>query len=374
MSAPSRGLWVTLFPGLFLAACNAIWGIDQPIASEGGPDGSSDRTVADAHDAGPDATRDARHDVQAKDSSSDVRREAAGDASLYFTGACADGGVITLASSQAGPHYIASDDAGVYWTTIDGLSILEFGSKTTFYPTEGGFTSEGVAANNGTVAWGAHDDVLACAVPGCPTLELLSSTTNDPIVVAKNATTVFWTAGGTGGVYSCPLSAGSPAVVTATAASGLALDGTYVYWSDGISTIYSCPLAGCTGPPALVVSATSPRDLLVHGGVLFWSTFNTIGTCLLHSGTCDPIGAGTFVGDIDPAGLAADEDHLYWVDESGFIGKVSLDGGAPEGGAAIGHVHDSTALSGSLSVGDTCVFWTELDSVETDGSVMAGPK
>jgi hypothetical protein len=375
MAWPSRKLLAVFVLGLCLAACNAIWGIDQPISAEGGPpDATSERTVVDAHEAGRDAATDVARDAHHGEASSDASRDAGGDASLYFTGACAEGGtVIAIATHQPGPRFIASDEAGVYWTTSSGLSILKFGSETTYHATEGGVVSQGVGVSDGRLAWGAFDAVLTCVAPDCPTVFPVTSTANYPVVVVDNATTVFWTTD-TFGVNSCSIvPPASPIAITNSGMTGgLALDDTYVYWSDDNTTIYSCLLTGCGEHPQVVAQPDTPNELLVHAGVLFWSGPGSIGECPLHDGTCGF--TGTFVGDISPHGLAADDEHLYWVDSNGFIARVSLDGGAPEGGAAIKTLYDSPNLSDYLTVGDTCVFWTETDTSQMDGSVMAGPK
>jgi hypothetical protein len=380
---------VLALSGAPLAACNAIWGIDEAILiEEGGSEGGAEASSFDGRP--PDATHlesgrgdVATNDGRSKDTASDRASDTATDGSQpsVFDGHCPTGAaVVVLASNQDYPEYIASDEAGVYWTDFGSgsLDILRFGTAPVVgYLAEGGMDyPEGVAVSDGRVVWIAAGigKIFDCSAAGCDDVRVLAASQPGIFVVAASAGTAFWPT--KNAIQSCSLTGcdGGPTPVVASAQdyAGLAVDARYVYWSNGTDQIASCPLTGCTSLQTAIGGEQSPTWVTVDNGAMYWSSDEGIRTCTLVNGACEGAMATTFVGSISPPSrLAADDSSLYFVDPtSSTLHKVSLDGGAPDG-VGVMPLYTTYTDVGGVAVGESCVFWTE----EVDGgAILAGPK
>jgi hypothetical protein len=82
---------------------------------------------------------------------------------------------------------------------------------------------------------------------------------------------------------------GTPMTFTTTARYpwGIALDDTYVYWTEqgdldnmnvskGNGGVFRCPLAGCTQPEALASNLVGPRGIVVDATAIYFGTFGTL--------------------------------------------------------------------------------------------------
>jgi hypothetical protein len=424
MARFSRGGWAVLAPGLLLVACNAIWGIDQPVPAEDGaaPDGAreagpgdagTDRTLADARtdrtsgDARVDRTSgDARVDRSSGDVTTDRAPEDAADrtvadseasmdvvndtrvadAPVLFNGVCEGGAVITIAPNQATPFAIAADDGGVYWLSLTGLWVDRFGAAPTLAgPAE--FDADlpvgEVAVSGGTIVWAQDDRIETCAAAGgCVPTRLLFDTS--PIAepyVASNGTQVAWSAY-TGKLETCAIgtvgTCRSEVLDPSVSASAVVIDDTYVYWSAGAPGIFSCPIdGGCSGAPHTVVALDGGAGAIaLHDHTMFWVVENTLDEileCPLAGGTCAGE-AGAVVGGASTQAtrLAVDGDgYLYFLGADTFVARVPLEGG-PYDAASVEHLYTrgGRTLVG-LALAGNCVFFAEG---EPDGSVLAHAK
>jgi hypothetical protein len=102
--------------------------------------------------------------------------------------------------------------------------------------------------------------------------------------IAIDATTVYYSLAG-GGIYTCPIPAAdagafpppcTPTFLQATGStSGLAVDGTSIYWGDPVAgAVYRCPLAGCgdaAAPTPIATSLGHVNSLAIGGSLLFYT-------------------------------------------------------------------------------------------------------
>ena len=354
-------------------ACNAIWGIDSATleSDAGARDGSKgDAPVTDG------SSKDTLgSDGRLPDSGPS---DAPNEATALFDGYCKPGSLpVTLAQDPGDPLQLASDEGGVYWTNFStgSVGILRFGSAPTmgFVPDGGMNYPQGIAAAGGRVAWVASGigDIFECSAAGCKARVLASHQGATGFLVA-NPEAAYWETSSAINTCSLPdCDGGVMAVASATApeVAGLAIDSTYVYWSDGSSNLYSALLAGGGPVQTAATGESGPNLVAAAKGSLYWGTNGGLRTCVLSNGVCRGAPA-TLVGDTGVLfELEVDDEHVYFIESSSNeLFRVSLDGGAPEGGEP--PLYEAPRMGG-LSIGQSCVFWSQQGEA---GAILAAPK
>jgi hypothetical protein len=259
-------------------------------------------------------------------------------------------GPTLLAPSTSGGLGIATDGTNVYWLsgfptmTLDECAATGCGGMATqiatginpALPTNGGANVLVVGGANLFWPNGASVMRSSLAMPAASSFHV-GTAGNSPWQVATDASNVYWSDpaafGGAGAIYKCPLGptctsptvlvsftgAGSEAGADASAGPAppqlLAVDETYVYWTDASGTVNSQLLAG--GPPVTIFSAASsgfiaPNAIVAHGGFVYWSSSSSMAGGVNACAANTPCTTPSFSTDPTAEGLATDGISLYW--------------------------------------------------------------
>jgi hypothetical protein len=246
-------------------------------------------------------------------------------------------------SSSSG-RYEPAPEAG----TSDAGSI---GARApvTFLPIEEDASADAVSTSTAAPTYAQGETIVT-----------LATGQSDPYCVTVDATNVYWAANGDNTVMKVPIGGGMATILAVSPfATGIATDGTSVYWSGGLGA-YKVSVNG--GMPVLLSSGFT-NDNIVLGPT---GLFGTDGDDALVG---VPIAGGmttryTGGSGQNTYGLAADSTSVYWSNFDGTapILKTSLDGSASIT-LATGHVVFGMAVDA------TYVYWAEASS----GNIMKVP-
>jgi hypothetical protein len=247
--------------------------------------------------------------------------------------------------------YAIGGDATAYAAGFHDISDGQKNQSTT----SNGVSYSAVAGYDLVTGWGSPTcqliDKLACATT-CGTSLCVDLDTS-----AKNCGVCGHDClGGTcsGGICQ-PMTL---AALSGSEAPGIAVDATNVYWTDqGTGTNFtgflkSVPKAGGT-VVTLASSLTVPVLATVGGGNVFWSAGADPGGDAIFSIPSAGGTASTLVNDNNVVDIVADNNNVYWVDQSNGVQQAPVAGGTPK-------VLAPTQGSGSAIATDgTNVYWAD---------------
>jgi hypothetical protein len=155
--------------------------------------------------------------------------------------------------------------------------------------------------------------------------------------LALDPTYVYFTQPGAGRVMRVPISGGA-AVPMATAVDAplhLATDGTNLYWTGGktVGSISKLALSGGAQPVTLLRGLGLPRAIAVDGAFVYWTDFAQ-GTVLRATTTTSDGGAPVPIqlayGLKQPSDLTVLGGYAYFPDQAGRVLRVMTSGGLLE--------------------------------------------
>lgn len=140
---------------------------------------------------------------------------------------------------------------------------------------------------------------------------------------------IYWANdGGSGGIGRRANDGSAPTISAATTgvACGVAVDGTYGYWTDTSGAIGRQSYDGVVVEPTFIASPTTPCMLSVDGTSIFWTDSGsaTIGKATITG--ANPVTNFTSVVGT-PGGVASNGTNVYFSDTSeGTIGIIGVNG------------------------------------------------
>ncbi len=299
-------------------------------------------------------------------------------------------------------------DAAIYWhVRFDkiGRADIDGGSPDGSFIT--GASAAGVASNGTYLFWGNTGGLGRATVAGTDINHGFAPLGQfcDVGAVAANASSAYFLAAcsGSKALYRVPVTGGTPQLVTGVgpAACGVAVDATYLYWSE-LTTIGRVPLAGGAAAPAFLQlspgTGRQPCGLAVDSQYLYFTltlTGDPPGATAIGRANAD--GSGTpnydFIPDLvtnfyggssNPSGVAVDATYVYWGNHSTgftdssigrapkasgtatatFISPVTFPQGVAVDAAAPGTDGDGDNVPDAR---DNCVAVPNADQVNSDG-------
>jgi hypothetical protein len=225
--------------------------------------------------------------------------------------------------------FLAVDSTYLYWTAAASIMRIPLtgGAPTTI--ATGPPDAEGVAVDATYVYWTTYEGgtILRAPLTGGSATTMLSGMGFTPFGIAVDAGAIYFTSLSTGTVNVMPLDGGTPSALTTglpaqSGATGIAVNGSSVYWGRAYEALDEIPLGG--------------------------------GTTMTIAGA-----------QADPFGVAVDDSYVYWTAlYGGALMKAPLGGGTVT--TLVSHL---TAYAGGVAVDSKAIYWAVADAQDV-GSIM----
>jgi hypothetical protein len=151
---------------------------------------------------------------------------------------------------------------------------------------------------------------------------------------------------------------------------GVAVDGTYVYWSQWSGAIGRAKLDGSAPDPNFITGLShTPSALAVDAGHIYWAQPNdaAIGRANLDGSSVDE---GLIATDPSgsPDGVAVDAQFVYWADaNTAAIGRANLDGTGVDSGFISG-----LGTPRSVTTDGTWLYWGDIGEGAVGRALVGG--
>jgi len=240
-----------------------------------------------------------------------------------------------LATFQKFPTAITVDATNVYWIVPGAvLSCAKggCGGNPTALVSGSMLSVLSIASDGTNVYLSSNQGIGFCAATGCnntPTILASPSVAPNPLFLAVDGTTVYWTENGVvpnGTVMSCPKSGCGDAAVTL--ATGLmpqliVVNASGVYWnapnqSGNTGAIWTCAKTGCNGTPTMLANTDEVFGLAANDTNVFWTQANNVFGSIVRcaAGGCSNSPTTMIdVGATRPDSPSLDQTNIYWFDQ-----------------------------------------------------------
>lgn len=269
-------------------------------------------------------------------------RELVHDASSLFFLADVSGGshaVFSLSDQGGAPAQLAPTtgrslalaNQALYWLSANGLDTMpESGGPTSLVsgevPSDYTWDVQDLTADATAVYWTEQDSggagrVRAFVLGSTGATELAPAKGSATLLVV-DAVAVYWLA--TGEVHRVPKPGGQPETLAtfSAAASGLAVDDEYVYWTslDNAGSVRRVSKSG--GDMTILVEGIDhPRSVAVDGTHVYFTAQGegTVNRVAKSSGALERLA----IGQAGPLALALSDDRVFWANvDDGTISSV----------------------------------------------------
>jgi len=217
----------------------------------------------------------------------------------------------------------------------------------------------GIVLGSSNLYWANEGNALVQSVPmGGGSVTTLTTLTNEhPEFVALDSTNAYVTANS---LYAVPLVGGSGTVLASGYGTvmGVRVDSTYAYFTAGAlpGGVYRVSKVG--GTVETLATSSRPYDLAIDATYVYWTdlTDGTLSRAPLSGGTVDVLASGANAG----AHLTIDATNAYWIDAGPVGAKVMQTPLAGGTSTVLFSSFQYTALA--IAVDNTHVFWANQNS------------
>ena len=392
--------WRTAFKWLFwlapalLGGCNAIFGIEPASSGSAGSTGGETATATSTGSSGGGGTATATGAGGGATSSAASGTGGAAPCAADRVQACeATNGACTphkvdgslndaIRIAVSGDFVFISTDLGIHRERYDGTQGLDFGAVVS--------GTDGLTVVGDHVYWANY-------FSGVVTSSLLDGTS--PLVVAKLPMTdtigdsrlaaragwVYWTSYSPHAIWRAaddasqqqtPLAVVSAddAVLKVSAPLSVAVDATYLYWTDA-DGVRRMAVADIGTPAATILDfaidpSAPPSEMLLDGGRVYWiSPFGDVRSKATSAAVAEAPLVYQGAQPDAPVQIAVDETHLYWIAESGAVSRAKKMGGKVELVVA-GVSPPPTDAPPGLAVDCGAVYWTTTRPTMADKGTL----
>jgi hypothetical protein len=210
----------------------------------------------------------------------------AGEASLMKS-EIGRNGAVALATGQQAPHSLALDDTSVFWGSGDWplgqeiMTIAQDGGRPTWLADAGPYLLQ-LVVHGSFLYWTEFYAVKRISVTGGEVVTLATDRA-DARGLAIDDTYVYWTDWGIdthgAGLFKVPVAGGKPVLLNDALFGpwAIALDASSIYVAalepnQGQQAIWRVPKSGGAATLLVVDDNLYPRRLVVDGSRLYWST------------------------------------------------------------------------------------------------------
>jgi hypothetical protein len=289
---------------------------------------------------------------------------------------------------------LALDAENLYWTDASGVGAVPLSGgaprRIAIYPAQ----NRGIAVGGDEVYWTTTSlSVVSRAPKAARTVvpDNVAFAELEPVDVAVDRTTVYWTDNLSEFVMGAPLDGGAPSAAAVDPCQGpyaIAVDETHIYWTNVLDgTVNSAPKGGSGYAVALASNQGFPSGIALDGTNVYWAS-NGDGTVMAV-----PLAGSVPVclasGEVGVVSVVVDARYAYWSlpTNHGELRRVPLGGGdvttigvacppanmgdTPMPPATCGH---GQAGAGLVAVDATSVYWTTaIDIVKMAKAPSDGP-
>jgi hypothetical protein len=271
--------------------------------------------------------------------------------------------LVTIASGQKEPIYLAVDDTNVYWSASRSIKQMPKAGGTIKTIATGVAPAGGMAVNAKNVYWSDSLGLLSVPIGG-GTISTIYGESGFGVVT--DGTNVYWTTATSGTVLKCAVAGcgGTPTTIASgqNEPYGIAMNATYVYWANlaggTAGTVMKADLAGTMVTTLVPTNGGAPYQVAIDSANLYFTGEGPVDGVSLDGGPQSVVGSGTAWAD----GLVSDGKNVYWI-ETPNIMRSSVTG--PDGGTDLKSDGGTfTVATGGdtplfLAIDDISLYWTD---------------
>jgi hypothetical protein len=229
------------------------------------------------------------------------------------------------------------------------------------------WTVSGVSGNGGTMLGRADLDASGIT-------HSFVSGLSDPSVIAVDGSYIYWSNYATNSIGRANLNGtgSDPSWIpnVSPPASGLAVDGSYIYWTDGRRYVGRATIGGDDINEQFidVGAGSDPEGLAVEAGTLYIGALQQIMEASATGGVPIPLGASVGSDEFVPSLAAVGNDLYYGLFSAGAgsIGRMTVDGEDPT------TVVDDLQYPGGIASDGTYLYWTDAGAGEGSNVIGRG--